>query len=250
MGEIWINFIINLVTGILIFLLGIFWPLIPKSYRKYWLRRFWGKGVSGQDFVICYGTLIDSRLVQPNPPPFRFVKQYHDGTIIQIVGPFGNIVGDCEIRSASYIINALSTYREKAVPVVDDKTAFVNLNRTYVAFGSPSSNEISALVLREPNNTFLDFLHENQNVYIHDKKTGKRFEATNKDYGLIAKIPNLRFPGHFFFVCAGLGEWGTSGASWYLASKWKNIQSKFGDAFGIVVEVERGSDESARKVFP
>jgi hypothetical protein len=100
------------------------------------------------------------------------------------------------------------------------------------------------------NNTFLEFVQQQNLVHIHDKQTNKRFSPTNKDYGLVLKIPNLRFPNHFFFVCAGLGEWGTSGASWYLASKWKQLHKEFGDAFGVVVEVEIGSDESARRVFP
>ncbi len=43
---------------------------------------------------------------------------------------------------------------------------------------------------------------------------------------------------------------GTLGASWYLATKWRDLQSEFADAFGIVVEVELGSDESAFRVFP
>lgn len=71
-----------------------------------------------------------------------------------------------------------------------------------------------------------------------------------KDYGIVLKSPNRRFIGKFFFVCAGLGEWGTSGASWYLATKWRDLQSEFGDAFGVVVEVGIGSDESARRIFP
>jgi hypothetical protein len=250
MREILTSLAINLFAGILIFLVGLFWPLIPKSLNKFRLMRFWGKAVFGNNLVISYGTLIDSRLVQPNPPQFRFIKRYHSSPPIQITGPFGNIVGDCEIRSASYIINALSTYRKKAVNVMDDQTAFSNLNRTYIALGSPSSNEISSVAMNEPNNNFLYFLHQPNAVYIVDKQTNKRFTAANKDYGLILKIPNLRFPPHFFFVCAGLGEWGTSGASWYLASKWRELQKEFDKGFGIVVEVDIGSDESARRVFP
>lgn len=253
-SQIWISLTINLFAGVLIFLLGLFWPVIPKSYRKFLLRRFWGKGVFGQDFVISYGALIDSRLTEPNPPPYRFVKRYHDGRVIQLVGPWGNIVGDCEIRSASYIINTLSTFRKRAVAVVDDATAFANLNRTFVALGSSSSNEISELILREPNNTYLEFGQVGNTTFIRDKETGNEFrgfqEPVKKDYGIVLKIPNLRFPGHFFFVCAGLGEWGTSGASWYLATKWRHLQSEFGNAFGIVVEVEIRSDKSARRVFP
>lgn len=254
MGEVWTCFLISLCVGILVFLLGLFGPVVPKSYRMFFLRRFWGKGVLGQDFVISYGALVDSRLTQSTPPPFRYVKRYHDGRVVQLVGPWGNIVSDCEIRSASYIINTLSTFRKKAVAVVADATAFTNLNQTFVALGSPSSNEMTDFILREPNNEFLEFRQEGDTAFIYDKKSGKRFEGfqepVRKDYGVVLKISNLRFPSQFFFVCAGLGEWGTSGASWYLSTKWRDLQSKFGDAFGIVVEVGLGSDESARMVFP
>lgn len=253
-GEIWLELVINISVGILIFLLGLFWPVIPKSYRKHLLCRFWGKEILGQDFTISYGALQDSRLTQPNPPPYRYVKRYHDDRIIQLVGPWGNIVGDCEIRSASYIINTLSTYRNTAVTVADDETSFRNLNRTFVALGSPSSNEITDLILREPNNEFLEFGQEGNTTFIREKKSGRKFEGfqapVKKDYGIILRIPNQRFPHHFFFVCAGLGEWGTSGASWYLATKWQELRSEFRNAFGVVIEVEIGSDESARRVFP
>lgn len=254
MGEICINVIINLFAGILIFLLGLFWPVIPKSYRKFLLRRFWGKGVLGQDFVICYGAFLDSRLTQKDPPRFRYVKRYHDGREVLFVGPWGNVVSDAEIRAASYIINTLSTYREKAVEVVDDRTAYPNLSRTFVSLGSSSSNEITDLILREPNNDFLEFGQEGNTSFVRDKKSGRKFigfqAPVKKDYGIVLKIPNRRFIGKFFFVCAGLGEWGTSGASWYLATKWRDLQSEFGDAFGVVVEVGIGSDESARRIFP
>ena len=82
------NLGINLFAGILIFLLGIFWPIIPKSYKEFILKRFWGKSVFNNDFIIIYGTLRDSRLFQPNPPQFRYIKQYHDGRTVQIVGPW------------------------------------------------------------------------------------------------------------------------------------------------------------------
>ncbi len=254
MFEIWMNLLINLFAGILIFLLGLFWPVIPKSYRKYLVRRFWGKGDLGQDFVITYGAFLDSRLTQNNPPPFRYVKRYHDGRTIQFVGPWGNVVADAEVRSISYLINALSSYKERAVTVENDINVFENLDRTIVALGSGSSNQITDIILREPNNGFLEFRQEGNTFFIFDKKGGTKFigfqGTVKKDYGIILKIPNLRFPDRFFFVCAGLGEWGTSGASWYLATKWRDLLSEFKEAFGIVVEVDLGSDQSARRVFP
>lgn len=253
---------ISLFAGVIIFLVALFWPKIPKSWRQYLLRRFWGKEVLGQNFVITYGTLLDSRLVgkdaqdyrEPSSPLFyRYAKRYHDDRTVGVVGPWGNIIGDCEIRAASHIINTLSTYRNISVPVIDDSTAFSNLDQTYVALGSDSSNEISDLTLRAPDNEFLEFLH--QETAIRDKKSGRKFVGfkgpEKRDYGMVLKLPNSRFPGHFFFVCAGLGEWGTSGAAWYLATKWRDLLRRFGNnPFGIIVEVEIGVDNSAVRVFP
>lgn len=250
MPEIWMELLIN----IAIFLLGLFWPIIPKSFRKCFFRRFWGKEALREDFVIIYGAFLDSRLTQNNPPQFRYVKRYSDGRTAQFVGPWGNVVADAEVRSISHLINGLSTYRGIATPIEADVTALENLDRTIIALGSGSSNQITDMILREPNNVFLEFRQESNTFFIFDKSNGTRFigfqGTVKKDYGMILKIPNLRFPGKFFFVCAGLGESGTSGASWYLATKWRGLLAEFKGAFGIVVEVDLGSDQSARRVFP
>lgn len=249
-----ISLVINLFSGILIFLLGLYWPAIPKSFRERQLRRFWGKGVQGNNFAICFGTMLDSRMMQTPIPRFRFVKRYHSGKQIQLAGPFGNIVGECEFRASSYLINTLSTYRKDPVIVLDDQTTYAKLEKTIVALGSSSSNEVTDFILHEPNNTFLDFGQIGNNFYILGKAGGQHLQGFQgpvpRDLGMILKIPNTRFSGHFFFVCAGLGEWGTSGAAWYLSKKWKELNKKYREGFGIVVEVDPGSDESARIIFP
>jgi len=45
--DILISLCVNLFAGVLIFLLGLTWPIIPKSYRMWKLLRFWGRGVLG-----------------------------------------------------------------------------------------------------------------------------------------------------------------------------------------------------------
>jgi hypothetical protein len=66
------------------------------------------------------------------------------------------------------------------------------------------------------------------------------------DYGLILKIHPRQFPMRTWITCAGIGEWGTSGAAWYLGNKWKEIQEYFGDEqFAIIVRVSPLQDESA-----
>ena len=57
------------------------------------------------------------------------------------------------------------------------------------------------------------------------------------DYGIILKIHPQQFRDRTWFVCAGLDEWGTSGAAWYLAKKWKELY-KFAknSPFAVIVK--------------
>lgn len=252
---IFTDFLITLLGGIVVFLFGLSWPKIPKSYRQFHLCRFWGKGVLSDDFVVSYAAFLDSRHKEGYPHEFWYMKHYRDDREAQFVGPRGQVAAIAEIRSASYFINTLSKYRKKAVPLSDDWATFDNLNRTFVSIGSSTTNETTGLIIRQQNNKFLEFDQKGRTFIILDKKTNKEFKgdfqgSVKKDHGMILKIPNQRYPGHFFFVCAGLGEWGTSGASWYLATNWRDLQKEFGNkAFGIVVEVECGTDESAQRIF-
>ena len=113
------------------------------------------------------------------------------------------------------------------------------------------SNEISDLAIKEKSNVFLEFDQDAEGTFIRDRASGQIFrgfeQRDNKDLGVVLKIPNNRFPGQYFFVCAGLGDWGTSGASWYLAKYWRKLPwSRKG--FGIIVEVESTSDSSAKRI--
>lgn len=66
------------------------------------------------------------------------------------------------------------------------------------------------------------------------------------DYGLILKTHPVQFPNRTWLMCAGFGEWGTSGASWYLANQWETIRKQVKSRpFAAVVRVRHGQDESA-----
>jgi len=70
------------------------------------------------------------------------------------------------------------------------------------------------------------------------------------DYGLVLKIHPKQFPERTWFTCSGIDEWGTSGASWYLARKWRELHSYAGESpFAIVVKVKKGQDESAEPIL-
>ncbi len=117
----------------------------------------------------------------------------------------------------------------------------------YVAFGGPLSNYKTRDVITNDGNHLLSF----DNSIFTASKTGAVIVRTDPkfDYGLLLKINPVQFPERVWFTCAGLGEWGTSGAAWYLAKKWRDIQNEAGDSpFAIIVRVRPGQDESAEAV--
>jgi hypothetical protein len=69
------------------------------------------------------------------------------------------------------------------------------------------------------------------------------------DYAVIIKIKNRLFPNRTQICVAGLGDWGTSSGSWFLANKWKEIMKIVGNKnFGAEIKVRGGSDESAELI--
>jgi hypothetical protein len=249
--EILANLIINFIAGILIFLLGLFWPIIPKSIRKCRLKKFFGPSVLSDRFVIVYGTLQDlrPRVDSAGNPAMRFTKVFRNGQVIGVAGPHENIVGDCEIRAAGYLLQNIGKIREEMIRVKSDREAYEDLNFTFISLGSPASNQITGFALREPRNCFLNFVQENQDVFIMSVADKTRYHFERKDRAIIVRIRNERFPKNCLFVCAGLGEWGTSGAAWYLAAHWEDLYKEFKeDDFGLVIEVDIGVDSSASRI--
>jgi hypothetical protein len=251
-GDFVVDTVRSAIVAVVILALGTAWREAPKSLDLLRAKRFWGNGISGNGIALCFGTLVDSRLHEPSPGnPLRFVKQFRDGRVIRISGPTDRIIGIGEVRAATYFINMLSKSRRSPVIIEDDQTAIKLLIRSIVGIGSGVSNEITEIIEHDSGNRF--FTIESGDLFgirCVNTDTILKFEPTfaRRDHGVILKIANTRFPGQYLFACAGLGEWGTSGAAWYLATHWKELDS-LGNEFGCVVEVEIGSDQSARIVY-
>ncbi len=253
--EIMANLAINLVAGIIIFLVGFFWPKIPKSLKTYRLKKFFGKSLLTGRFAIVYGTFQDPRpRVDPaGKPVLRFQKQFRNGRVIEISGPFENIVGDCEIRATGYLAQIIGREHDQIIQILSDGKAYDDLNCTFISLGSPAANDISGFIMRETANQFYNFDQDELEAFIEAVTDKKRYfgfkPPTPRDCAVLMRIRNERFPEHFLFVCAGLGEWGTSGASWYLASHWENLYNEFkNDDFALILEVDLGSDTSTKRI--
>jgi hypothetical protein len=164
--DIGINLSINLAAGVIIFLVGFFWPLIPKSIKMYRLKKFFGNSVLTDRFAIVYGTLQDPRpRTDPSGhPSLRFQKQFRDGRVIQISGPFENIVGECEIRATGYLAQNIGKVREQPIRILSDIQACGDINSSFIAIGSPASNDISGFIMRETSNQFYNFTQDGRQI--------------------------------------------------------------------------------------
>lgn len=102
-----------------------------------------------------------------------------------------------------------------------------------------------------------DIKHLSQNPWLQDD--GGRFTLKDghveepearADKGIVMKLDNPYSPGYALVVCAGLGEWGTSGAAWFLARHWRALSHRFGRRpFLLIVAVTPGNDQSAHEVL-
>lgn len=205
------------------------------------------------------------------PPRNTNISQDTNGRRISISSP----LSECEIRATNYISSLFGTTRRIEAPMVSDVDSLPKLDATFISLGGPFSNYKTEEILDAPENIFVRmismfgttaFEHRNQPIHMNKDDfqiSGKPIDVKpDHDYGLILRITPREHPNNAWLVCAGIGEWGTSGATRYLAKECKALIRKLGlwqyktgmfpiPDFAVIVEVRIGQDESARiiKVF-
>jgi hypothetical protein len=214
-----------------------------KATMKYCNKRWWRRkfkrvfGRDSQEYFLAFGTLeVDRALgafpfTKPGRPKMRFSAQ--------------RVASGCELRAVAYVGSALSSDGGVTCKVVADDKMAEKLDLDFISFGA-MSNLLTLNAFENPANLFVNYDPKSGFV---SKKDGQRLcdFRPGYDYGLILKIHPTQFPNRTWIVCAGIGEWGTSGSAWFLAHKWRELAKdlKGNDQFACLVEVTSGQDESA-----
>lgn len=186
-------------------------------------------------------------LAQP-AVPYAYRKVGGDPTIgIAISRP----VSQCELRAANYLSAAIGNAVGSAPALSSDVDIRGQLDIDFVAFGGPLTNFKSYDCHSNPSNRLATVCRSGSEFT--DPKTQRLIgDCSDRsfDYGLILKVHPKQFQSRTWIACSGFGEWGTSGAAWYLANKWRNIQKGAKDRpFAIIVRVRPLQDESAEEVW-
>jgi hypothetical protein len=206
--------------------------------RKY--RALFGIDVGTEGLHLVYGLLSLKALAPPDSFPYR--KPGVNAAGFSIETP----VSACELRAAKYVSESVAANGLLPPRVLSDSDVASRLDLSFVSFGGPLSNFKTRDALDSPNSIV------SINGQFQRRGTGKPLVTIEPgfDYGLILKIHPSQFPERTWIVCAGLGEWGTSGSAWYLGKKWKELHAFAGaDDFVTIVKVRPGQDEYAEPVF-
>lgn len=243
-----LNITYNIVGGILTIGAVELFRLLRRKWRRRSFKNIFGEGT--ESYKLVYAPLRlhpDVKALVPARPgggePFIFVRK----DTIHATFSATKTTSDCEIRAASYVASALGKDGGRDSTFVDCESLESKLDVDFVSFGLTSNlktldvfnNEGNDLVILVPNPGF-----------VARKGTGEPLLTEHRagiEYGIILKIHPTQFLERTWIACAGMGETGTSGAAWFLARRWKELEKRAGgaDRFFALIAVEQGKDESA-----
>jgi hypothetical protein len=183
-------------------------------------------------------------LVLPSLQVRSDVQKQFEFPLIKYGGSYirsSKLLAYADTVSLKYLIDLISKILGSKSIISTDEDLKNELNLSFISFGG--SNFYCTYVLSQSENKFYSI---NGNKIINNQ-TFAEFENDGiYDYGFVIKYKHQNFPKKTWIIIAGLGETGTRGAAWYLATNWKKIAEKYRDnTFGLVVKVNTGIDGSA-----
>lgn len=224
---------------------------IPKSINNFRFKRFFGKNaINSNQVYLVLDPYEHPQSRQQAGLMNRFVKRFHNlRPDIPIVGE-DKLLGSCSVRVVKYGSSEFGLYREKVNPIqtVLDEEVIKNWKGSFICFGSSDSNIKTFQIENLPENSLYKFGF-NDNGYRCFNVLGNEYSISPEgDVGILLRMKNPFHPEHRLFICAGIGEWGTSGSAYYLFNNWKSLYKKYksDNNFIILIRVESKSDESVR----
>lgn len=152
-------------------------------------------------------------------------------------------INSCAVtRAIGHLVYAFGEKVNKPPTISSDVDTDDRMDISFISIGGLTNLKTCDL-LKDNSNNFLDF---NKRSIVHPSSKLPVIEFTGDvDYGFIIKIKPHSNPKRTWICCAGFGEWGSSGAAWFLARKWKDIRKWTKDKpFAIITKTDVNSDES------
>lgn len=159
-------------------------------------------------------------------------------------------VSAAEMRGAKYLSEAFGKNAKTSPVLIPDLEIRDKMDISFCSVGGLNNLKTIDILECEDNN-FFTFASSPQITISVKSEPSMKFAVDGYfDYGFIIKLRPKSLQNKVWIGIAGLGEWGTSGAAWFLARNWKDIEKNYRNKpFGIIVKVRGGKDESAQLVY-
>ena len=229
---------INLLGGVLVIIMDRLYLYLNKKCKSVRYKKIFGNDINSE-FYIVYGKLLLKKPYNSEGKEENWPYTKSNGGIFNISEPVSFI----ETKSAKYLSDSIAKNTNSTALIISDDEIKSKLDISYCSLGG-YNNHKTIDILNAENNYYFDFT----GVKIVSKIDTTITYNIDKghDYAVIIKLKNKYFPKKTQICVAGLGESGTSGASWFLANKWRELLKKTnGSDFGCIIRVEFGKDESA-----
>lgn len=256
------SLLLNIIGGILVAVLTAIYIGIRHRFRSYHLQRLLGFQFKPETEIrMAYGQLLLPALTDQSGQIINhpYVKAPRRGGAMPLVGSYSieHPVSECEVRASTYMATLLGLPGKLQPLLVSDTVASSILDSNFISFGGPGSNYKTADALASEANIFVRMGYSEFSLPSGESLP---FSCTREaDHGFILRITPPEFPARSWIVCAGLGEWGTSGSAWFLAHKWQELIKSIHPMayysgvmhipdFLAIIRVVPDQDQSARMV--
>lgn len=208
-------------------------------YKKWWARNF--KQVFQDDvdgiFHVVYKSLQSKREDIFPPEDSRVPRETPATTNLALINSCA------ATRSVGYLVYTFGKNIRKAPLIVSHVDIDKQMNLSFISIGGPTNHKTRDL-MANPANNLLDYEYGKIVAKASRKVLVKTGDEVGFDYGFIIKIHPTNFPQRTWICSGGFGEWGSSGASWYLAHRWDDIRNIAGKRqFACITKTRIGSDE-------
>jgi len=164
-----------------------------------------------------------------------------------------NPVSGGEMRACAYLAELFGKARVCAPTLSPDNDLDSRVDVSFISLGSGGSNITTQDTFSHSANQLVTmtpagFVNPSTTQPVADIRPSPDF-----DYGVILRICPTQHENRTWIVCAGIGEWGTSSAAWFLANKWSDlfwhVVKTRRKTFAVIVRARRGQDESAEVIW-
>ena len=123
---------------------------------------------------------------------------------------------------------------------------------SFISFGL-SSNDCTHLYLDESDDPLFEIVEDGSGSEYLRMSSGREYvSTTDKQFGLILRHTpaNQGVPGRRWFIIAGLGASGTTGAAWFLSHNWRELakRTRPGSDFAVIVSCSPHTDRTAKLI--